>query len=112
MLLWLRGVVDRETDLGARVGGAPYVGGAAVAFHPADDAAADALPVLGHLGRVEAASAVADEDLDRGGRGLGVDVDRGGAGVPRRVGDRLAGRQDQWALGVGEGDVAHADDLD
>ena len=57
----------------------PDLGGAAVAFHPVDDAAPQAVPVGRDRGRVEPDPPVPDEHLDLPRRHLGVHVDAAGA---------------------------------
>ena len=57
-----------QPDLGALAGRGPDLGGAAVPLHPGHDAVPDAEPVVGDVVRVEAAAAVAHEDLDVAGR--------------------------------------------
>ncbi len=77
----LRAGTDRRTDLG----------GAAVAFHPVNNAATHPVPVLGNGLGVEAMAPILHEHLDAGGRGLGVHVDPAGARMFGGVGHRLAG---------------------
>ena len=101
-----------QADLGALAGSRAYVRPAAVARHPVDDAAADAVPVRRDAVDVEAGAAVADEDVHRGVRGLGVDVGALGAGVLGDVDDRLAGGVHDRAQRVVERAVADGDDVD
>ena len=101
-----------QADLGAGTGRRTDLGAAAVAGHPVDDAVADAVPVGRHGVEVEAGAAVADEHLDRLGRGLGVDVDARDAGVLGGVDDGLAGGVDDRAHRLGVGAVADGDDVD
>ena len=73
---------------------------------------ADAVPVVGDQVGVEARAAVADEDLDPGAGGLGVDVDAARTRVLGRVRHRLACGEHQRAVLVGHRRVTHADHLD
>src|SRR3954469_20000163 len=106
-------VIQHQLHLPARFGRAVPGGAAAAAGHPAHDRLADAAPVLGHGVGIEAAPAVADEDL---GAPVGdLDEQRDGLGaaaVAHGVGQRLAGGRDERAVAVVEVAVADGDDLD
>ena len=83
-----------------------------MARHPVHDAGAHPLAVAAHGVDVEADAAVADEDVDRTGGRLGVDVGALGAGVLGDVDDRLAGGVHDRAQGLVEGAVADGDHVD
>ena len=83
-----------------------------MAAHPVEDAAAHAVAVGGHGLEVEAAAAVAHEDLDGLVVDLGVDVDARHPGVPGGVGQGLAGRRDDRAQRLVERGVTDRDHVD
>src|SRR5204863_3382057 len=69
----LSGIFQHQLHFRALPGRAVHGGGAAVTGHPAHDRLSHAAPVGGELLGVEAAAAIADEDLGAAARDLDVE---------------------------------------
>src|SRR3954447_32505 len=112
MALLLSGSRQVQPDLGPLTRRRADLARAAVPVHPVHDAVPYAVAVGVDGRRVEAAAAVADEDVDRRVGDLGVDVDLAGARVLGGVGHRLTGGVDDRSQQLVHVAVADRHDLD